>query len=167
MSTRRSALTAALLASAALSGCAGNGPVNQERAAPTPRVSPCLMFQDGNAEQAMNFYVGCFPDGRVISIKRFGPGAPSPEGKVELGVFEVRGQRILCTDSPPVHSFDFTPSVSLFVECVSEADFDARTAALSVGGEFLMPPADYGFSKKFAWINDRYGVSWQVNLPGE
>ena len=58
----------------------------------------------------------------------------------------------------------FTPSMSLFVECVGEAEFDRVFAELSSGGAVLMPPNDYGFSTRFAWIDDRFGVSWQLNL---
>jgi predicted 3-demethylubiquinone-9 3-methyltransferase (glyoxalase superfamily) len=63
------------------------------------------------------------------------------------------------------HAFTFTPSLSLFVDCAGEDALDRRFAALSDGGQVLMPPADYGFSRKFAWVQDRFGVSWQLNLP--
>jgi predicted 3-demethylubiquinone-9 3-methyltransferase (glyoxalase superfamily) len=68
------------------------------------------------------------------------------------------------TDSPAVHAFDFTPSMSIFVECDNEAELDRVFAALSDGGKTLMPLNNYGFSKKFGWCNDRFGVSWQINL---
>ncbi|WP_219999912.1 VOC family protein [Halomonas sp. LBP4] len=58
----------------------------------------------------------------------------------------------------------FTPSMSLFVESESEAELDEAFAQLSSGGEVLMPPDDYGFSARFTWLNDRFGVSWQLNL---
>jgi len=63
------------------------------------------------------------------------------------------------------HEFTFTPAVSLFVQCEDEAELDRLHAALSEGGGELMPPGDYGFSRKFTWVNDRFGVSWQLNLP--
>ncbi len=59
----------------------------------------------------------------------------------------------------------FTPATSLFVDCASEAELDALFARLPDGGEVLMAPANYGFSRKFAWVSDRFGVSWQLNLP--
>jgi len=83
---------------------------------------------------------------------------------VARAVFSVGGQTVMCTDSPVRHAFDFTPSVSLFVECGSEAELDRLSAALGEGGQVLMEPADYGFSRKFTWLNDRFGVSWQLNL---
>ena len=78
--------------------------------------------------------------------------------------FHIGDQSILCIDSPVTHTFSFTPAFSLFVECESEAQIRAIYAALSDGGEELMPLANYGFSREFAWVNDRFGVSWQLNL---
>lgn len=79
--------------------------------------------------------------------------------------FSIGGQTILCTESPVIHQFSFTPSFSLFVDCQSEDELMRLHDTLSSGGSTLMPLANYGFSKKFAWVNDRYGVSWQLNLP--
>lgn len=69
----------------------------------------------------------------------------------------------MCIDSYIKHEFSFTPSVSFFVNCNTEQEFDRLYEALADGGELLMPPDDYGFSKKFCWIRDRFGVSWQLN----
>lgn len=69
------------------------------------------------------------------------------------------------TDSPIKHAFGFTPAFSFFVDCSSEDELQRLSGALASGGAVLMPPADYGFSRLFTWINDRFGVSWQLNLP--
>ena len=61
--------------------------------------------------------------------------------------------------------FTFTPSISLFVECESDAEIERLAGALGEGGQFMMPLGDYGFSRRFAWVSDRFGVSWQINLP--
>ena len=63
------------------------------------------------------------------------------------------------------HAFDFTPSISLFVDCPTAQELDRLFEALSAGGSVFMPPDAYGFSEKFAWVQDKYGVSWQLNLP--
>lgn len=127
-------------------------------------VTPFLMFE-GAAEAAMNFYVTLFRDSRIERIERYGPGEPGAEGSVKRADFTVAGQRLIAIDSPIPHGFTFTPSISLFVECEGEAELDQAFARLSEGGSVLMPPGDYGFSAKFTWVGDRFGVSWQLNLP--
>jgi predicted 3-demethylubiquinone-9 3-methyltransferase (glyoxalase superfamily) len=126
-------------------------------------VQPFLMFE-GKAEEAMTFYVSLFPDGKVLDIKRYGPGGPGREGSVFKASFSIAGQTVMCIDSPVKHNFSFTPATSLFVECESEQQLHALAAALGEGGAVLMPLGNYGFSREFTWLNDRYGVSWQLNL---
>jgi predicted 3-demethylubiquinone-9 3-methyltransferase (glyoxalase superfamily) len=127
-------------------------------------IRPFLMFQNKDAETAMNFYVSLFSDGKVLELVHFAKGEQGAEGSVKTGLFSVAGQTIRVFDSPVKHAFEFTPSNSLFVECESEAEIDRLAGALAEGGKFLMPLGDYGFSQRFAWLNDRFGVSWQLNL---
>jgi predicted 3-demethylubiquinone-9 3-methyltransferase (glyoxalase superfamily) len=126
-------------------------------------MRPFLMFE-GNAEQAMNLYVSVFPGAAILEITRYGAGEPGPEGSVKLASFSVAGQTVLCIDSPVKHAFTFTPASSLFVECETEEEIGRIAAALGDGGAVLMGLAGYGFSRKFTWLNDRFGVSWQLNL---
>jgi predicted 3-demethylubiquinone-9 3-methyltransferase (glyoxalase superfamily) len=128
------------------------------------RVFPFLMFQ-GKAEEAMTFYVSQIPRSRVIDIARYGANESGIEGSVKKATFSVGGQTLICIDSAVQHAFTFTPAFSLFVECDSEDELKRLFAVLSDGGAVLMPLGDYGFSRQFAWVNDRYGVSWQLNLP--
>ncbi len=130
----------------------------------TPRVTTFLMFQ-GQAEEAINFYVSLFDDGEILELTRFGPDDPGTEGSTMLARFSIGGQTFMALDSAPMHDFTFTPSISLFVNCESEQEVDRLATTLSEGGQELMPLGEYGFSTKFAWVNDRYGVSWQLNLP--
>jgi predicted 3-demethylubiquinone-9 3-methyltransferase (glyoxalase superfamily) len=127
-------------------------------------VRPFLMFQNKDAEAAMRFYVSLFPGGKVLELVSFARGEAGAEGTVKTAVFSVAGQEIRVFDSPVKHAFEFTPSQSLFVECEGEAELDRLFAALVEGGSALMPLGDYGFSRKFGWVNDRFGVSWQLNL---
>lgn len=126
-------------------------------------VSTHLMFE-GHAEEAMNLYVSLFPDSEVTSIERYGPEGPGADGSVKLATFTLAGREFLCIDSPVHHAFTFTPSMSLFVECESEAELNSAFERLAEGGKVLMPLGNYGFSTKFGWLADRYGVSWQLNL---
>ena len=126
-------------------------------------VRPFLMFE-GKAQEAMNLYVSLIPNSEITSIKRYGPGQPGPEGSVMVATFTVAGQEVMCSDSFVRHGFTFTPSSSLFVQCENEEEVARLAAALPEGGGVLMPLGNYGFSRMFAWVNDRFGVSWQLNL---
>ena len=127
-------------------------------------VRPFLMFE-GQAEEAMRLYVSLFSDGQIDELEHFGPQGPGPEGKVAKATITIAGQQVMCFDSPVKHAFTFTPAVSLFVNCTSDDELHHLNDALSAGGTVLMELANYGFSKKFTWVNDRFGVSWQLNLP--
>ena len=126
-------------------------------------VTPFLMFT-GRAEEAMNFYVSLFPGSEVVNVIRYGEDGGDMQGKVQLAEFSLAGQHILCIDSPDVHEFTFTPSTSLYVKCRSEQEIDHFFAELSEDGQVLMPLEQYPFSEKYAWVNDRFGVSWQLTL---
>lgn len=63
------------------------------------------------------------------------------------------------------HDFTFTAATSIFVTCADAAEFERLHEALGRDGRTFMPPDNYGFSARFAWIADRFGVSWQLNLP--
>lgn len=128
------------------------------------KVTPFLMFQ-GNAEEAMNYYTSLIEDSEITSITRYGANGPGEEGSVMQAVFSLKGQEFMCIDSNVKHEFTFTPSFSIFMTCDSEQEIDSLYENLSKGGEALMPLGDYSFSKKFGWIVDKFGVSWQFNLP--
>ncbi|MCC5809048.1 MAG: VOC family protein [Ectothiorhodospiraceae bacterium] len=127
-------------------------------------ITPFLMFQ-GTAEQAINLYVSLFADAEVVRIAHYGPGEQGVEGSVKNAEFRLGNQRFICIDSPVKHDFGFTPAFSVFVDCDSEAELNALFGKLSEGGTIFMPLDDYGFSTKFGWVGDRFGVSWQLNLP--
>jgi predicted 3-demethylubiquinone-9 3-methyltransferase (glyoxalase superfamily) len=119
---------------------------------------------DGAAEDAMNFYVSLFKGSEISHIDRYGPGEQGKEGSVRTANFVLAGQQLMCIDSPIKHDFSFTPAVSLFVICEDEDELVEAFNQLSSDGSVLMPLDNYDFSRKFGWLNDRYGVSWQLNL---
>ncbi len=137
------------------------------------KIVPCLWF-DKNAEEAMKFYVSVFSQpqakpksSRMISIKRYPEEVPEEfmkgmEGKVLTGLFELAGHRFMAFDGGPL--FKFTPAISFFVMCHSEEEVDMYWSVLSDGGTVLMPLETYPFSEKYGWIQDKFGVSWQVIL---
>jgi len=129
------------------------------------KVTPFLMFQNADAEEAMNFYVSLVEDSEIKSIVRYGANESGDEGTVMLATFSLKGQEFMCIDSNVKHAFTFTPSFSIYLTCSTEEELDLLYQKLLEGGQALMPLNNYGFSKKFGWINDRFGVSWQLNLP--
>jgi predicted 3-demethylubiquinone-9 3-methyltransferase (glyoxalase superfamily) len=128
------------------------------------RVTPFLMFT-GDAERAIELYTSLFDDAQLLALTRFGPDGTGVAGTVEQATFSIAGQVFRCFDSPPMHAFTFTPSFSIFVDVASAEELDRLFAGLSAGGGVLMPLGDYGVSRRFGWVNDRFGVSWQLNLP--
>jgi predicted 3-demethylubiquinone-9 3-methyltransferase (glyoxalase superfamily) len=132
------------------------------------RIVTHLMFvgdQHGRAEEAMNLYVSLFEDSRILAVERYGPGEEERKVTLKRATFTLAGREFGASDSGRPHPFTFTPSMSVFVDCESPDELERVFAALSEGGEVLMPLGDYGFSERFGWTNDRFGVSWQLNLP--
>jgi predicted 3-demethylubiquinone-9 3-methyltransferase (glyoxalase superfamily) len=131
-----------------------------------PTVTTFLMF-DGKAEEAIGFYVSLFPNSAITAVTRYGAAEAGAEGSVMHARFTLNGREFRCIDSPVKHDFTFTPAISLFVDCATASEVDALFAKLSAGGRVLMPLDAYPFSRRFAWVNDRFGVSWQLNLVNE
>jgi predicted 3-demethylubiquinone-9 3-methyltransferase (glyoxalase superfamily) len=128
----------------------------------SPSILPFLMFQ-GDGSAALDFYMSVFSDARIEEMERYGSGEAGPEGSIKLARFTVGGQSVLCSDSFVKHAFSFTPSFSFFVECGSADEVKRLSDVLKERGSETMPAANYGFSTLFAWVSDRFGVSWQLN----
>ncbi|MDF1679958.1 VOC family protein [Ponticaulis sp.] len=127
-------------------------------------VSTYLMFT-GDAEAALNFYRQVFPDMEVSEVNRYPEESGELAGKLLPTRIVIGDHNIMLTDSPNVHQFSFTPSMSIFINFETEEELVAVHDRLCAEGEPLMPLDDYDFSRMFAWIQDKFGVSWQLNLP--
>ncbi|WP_411766160.1 VOC family protein [Winogradskyella sp. A3E31] len=127
-------------------------------------IATFLTFQDNNAENAMNFYVEIFENSRILNLQRWGKEGPGEEGRIMHATFNLNGSQFMCSDSPPIHQWGFTPAVSNFVECKSLSELEILFSKLSKNGTITMPLNNYGFSQRFGWIIDQFGVSWQLNL---
>jgi predicted 3-demethylubiquinone-9 3-methyltransferase (glyoxalase superfamily) len=127
-------------------------------------VTPFLMFQHGKASAALDFYLDTLPGARVEGLERYGSADTGPEGGIKAARLIVAGQTLRLFDSPAPHGFDFTPSISFFIDCTSEAQLRDLADRLGAEGGVLMPVGSYGFSQLFGWVADRFGVSWQLNL---
>jgi predicted 3-demethylubiquinone-9 3-methyltransferase (glyoxalase superfamily) len=129
-----------------------------------PTLTPFLMFE-GAAREALDLYASAFEDAEILDVRHFGEGGAGEPGTIEAAFLRIGDQRLRLFDSPVEHAFGFTPAVSLFVDLDTPAEVDAAFEVLSAGGGVLMPLDAYPFSPRFAWLNDRFGVSWQINLP--
>ena len=128
------------------------------------QIATFLTFQKENAEQAMNFYINLFDNSKVVNIKRWEKGGPAKEGTIMHATFTLDGNLFMCSDSPPIHEWDFTPAVSNYVECKDMIELENLFEKLSENGKVMMPLNNYGFSQKFGFLEDQFGVSWQLNL---
>ena len=126
-------------------------------------ITPFLMFT-GNAGAALELYTSVFPDSEIEEIEPDDLGEGETDGMALPTIFRLQNQRFMCIDSPVEHAFSFTPAISLFVDFQSVDELERVYARLSEDGQVLMPLDAYPFSQRFTWINDRFGVSWQLNL---
>ncbi len=145
--------------------------IASEDAAPPPNhlaafdaAVPLLMFT-GDAEEAMRFYCSVFFPARIEQIERYGADEAG-EGTVKHAVLRLGDRTVNCIDSPPVHPFTFTRAISIAVKAASADAVDGMFARLSGDGAVLMPLDRYPFSERFAWITDRFGISWQLTFVG-
>ena len=129
------------------------------------KITTFLMFT-GRAEEAMNLYTSLFKQSEILSITRYGANEAGAEGTVQHAIITLNGQEYMCIDSNVQHGFTFTPSISLYVRCDTEEGIDSVFAKLSQGGQVHMPLDRYPFSKRFGWLSDKFGVSWQLSLEG-
>jgi len=113
------------------------------------KITPFLWF-NGQAEEAMQFYTSVFPDSRVVDVMRYGDAGPGPKGSVMSCTFELEGQAFIALNGGPM--FQFSPAISFFVKCATQAEVDSLWEKLADGGRV----------QQCGWLQDRFGVSWQV-----
>lgn len=139
------------------------------------KITPNLWF-DGNAEEAVDFYVAAFPGSKVITTEYYPKSTDegladfqlNMAGKVLMIEFELNGLRFDAINAGP--EFQFNPSTSFMVNFDPAHDDQAREHLDELwnkfveGGEVLMPLNEYPFSKRYGWVKDRYGLNWQLIL---
>ena len=96
------------------------------------KITPCLWF-DGKAEEAMNFYTAIFKDSRVTSVMRHGDAGPGPKGSVLATTFHLEGQEFIALNGGPM--FTFSPAISFFVHCETQAEIDDYWASFPMAGK--------------------------------
>jgi predicted 3-demethylubiquinone-9 3-methyltransferase (glyoxalase superfamily) len=125
------------------------------------KITPHLWF-DREAVEAAEFYSSTFPNSRVSDVSTL---HDTPSGDADVVSFELFGQPFMAISAGPL--FKFTPAVSCLVRCRSREEVDELWNRLSGGGAALMPLDSYPFSERFGWIEDRYGLSWQIMYAGD
>lgn len=130
----------------------------------TRAIRTFLTFQGGVATAALDLYREVFDDFELVSVDRWGAGEGAGEGTVKVATFRLAGTDFSCSDSPIDHEWGFTPAVSLWVDCENGAELERLFERLGDGGQVYMPLDNYGFSTRFGWVGDRFGVTWQLNL---
>ena len=113
------------------------------------KVSPCLWF-DGQAEEAMNLYLSLFKNAKMTDVVRWGDTGPGPKGSVLTCAFELDGQEFTALNGGPM--YQFTPAISLSVDCDTQAEVDELWEKLGKGGRY----------DRCGWLQDRFGLSWQI-----
>jgi predicted 3-demethylubiquinone-9 3-methyltransferase (glyoxalase superfamily) len=128
------------------------------------KITPHLWF-DTEAREAAEFYTSLFPDSQITNSTTL---HDTPSGDTDIVSFELAGQSFMAISAGPL--FKFNPSISFFVNFDPSRDPDARTSLdqmwerLSEGGTALMPLDKYPFSEHYGWVQDKYGLSWQLIL---
>lgn len=129
------------------------------------KIAPFLWF-DNQAEEAVRFYTSLFKNSAIKGDVRYddeGANASGrPKGTVMTVPFQIEGQEFVALNGGPI--FKFTPAVSFFVSCEAHEEIDKLWDTFSEGGKVLMEFQQYPFSEKFGWLQDKFGLSWQLNL---
>jgi len=123
------------------------------------KITPFLIFKR-NAKKALEFYVSIFEDASIKNKTYF----ENEANKIKYATFSLKGQDFICIDSSVENNFPFTPAISFYVLCSSDKEIKELSKALSRKGKVLMPLDKYGFNRKYAWIEDKFGISWQLVL---
>lgn len=113
------------------------------------KITPFLWFND-NAEQAIELYLSVFKDAKIVNVHRYGDAGPGPKGSIMSATFQLEGQSFMALNGGPHYSF--SPAISLFVSCETQAEVDELWKKLSEGGT----------TNRCGWLTDRFGVTWQI-----
>ncbi len=125
------------------------------------KITPHLWF-DKQAREAVDFYISVFPNSK---IKGSAVIHDTPSGTVDILTVELAGHEFICMNAGPL--FTFNPSISFRIDCETKEEAEAFWGKLSVGAMVLMELGTYPFSEKYGWLQDRYGVSWQIMYVGD
>lgn len=122
------------------------------------KIVPHLWF-DKEAKEAAEYYTSLFPNSEITNVTTI---SGTPSGNVDIVNFKLWGVDFSAISAGPI--FKINPSVSFFVYCGSGSEIERLYTKLIDGGFALMQLAKYPWSEKYAWVQDKYGVSWQLDI---
>jgi predicted 3-demethylubiquinone-9 3-methyltransferase (glyoxalase superfamily) len=125
------------------------------------KIVPFLWF-NGNAEEAMNFYISIFKNSKTLNVTRYLENGGGPKGAVMTCTFRIEGHTFYALNSSS--EFTFSPSNSFYVSCKTLPEIKRLWDRLTEGGSVRMELDKYPFSKRYGWLQDKFGVSWQLIL---
>src|SRR5579863_3966258 len=124
------------------------------------KITSHLWFEK-QAREAAEFYVSLFPGSRLTNVARL---SDTPSGDCDIVAFELAGAPFMAISAGPL--FQFNRSASFQIKCGTTEEVDAIWEQLSPGGKVVVPIGAYPFSARYGWLEDRYGLSWQVRHAG-
>jgi predicted 3-demethylubiquinone-9 3-methyltransferase (glyoxalase superfamily) len=128
------------------------------------RAYPFFLFTNCKAEEAINLYASAFNDVTIDNLERWtGENPMGPAGKIQSVLFTIKGETFRFMDSEG-HAHSLTPSTSIFVNCDDEFELRRAHEMLTEGGFELVPLGEYPFAKLYAWVQDKFGLTWQLSL---
>ena len=140
----------------------GSAPRNDVVRNIMPHTITTHLWYDKEAKEAAAFYASIIPHSKIKSVRTI---HNTPSGDADIVSFDLAGQPFMAISAGPY--FKFNPSISFHIKCKTVEEVDAIFGKLSEGGTVLMELGEYPFSKRYGWVQDKYGLSWQIIFAGD
>ncbi|WP_210618213.1 VOC family protein [Mammaliicoccus lentus] len=130
-----------------------------------PKITTFLMF-NGEAEEAIKFYTSIFKDSEILTMVKYNEEGPGEPGTVQHSIFKINGEIFMAIDQSNGVDIEMNPAMSLYVTCDTAMEMETLYSELKSGGAILMPKTEIPPTfREFAWVQDKYGVNFQLALP--
>ena len=126
-----------------------------------PKITTFLMYNN-RAEEAINLYTSLFDDSEIITMVKYDEDGPGEPGTVQHSIFTLNGQVFMAIDANSGQELPMNPAISLYVTVKDNAEMERLYNGLKKEGAILMPKTEMPPYKQFAWVQDKYGVSFQL-----
>lgn len=129
-----------------------------------PKITTFLMFND-QAEEAINLYTSLFEGSEIITMVKYDEDGPGTPGTVQHSIFTLNGQVFMAIDANNGEELPMNPAMSLYVTVKDTMEMERLFSGLKKEGAILMPKTEMPPYREFAWVQDKFGVSFQLALP--